>query len=347
MPRPLVLALLVAALAAPLRAQTLCPDCPERAPLLSEIASGDEVAERFLGEYVMAYRPEALGTTADLLRALTLRDSVVARLSPRVEGWFFADEEARYGQMEAFYEETAALALQPVQAEGMLFGLTAGELMEGLVTVLAPPDLVHYLDFTTAQGEGEGSEYPFGYLAPEIRMVLAGEALRRDFPSSPYVGATQEAYSRALLDLASLHHVVAEGFDEPQWFAGVGTSEFYPWAADDTALAEFVRLAETEGSRYHAPFAALLADPPEAVYGETLSLIVVGDPWASMEHAQARALALLDAGQDVAGPMIVDEEAWVVYRYYPQGDPRVQAAFDRADEAGLIPRRITYTPEVY
>ncbi|MEM6326331.1 MAG: hypothetical protein AAF791_04365 [Bacteroidota bacterium] len=332
--------------AASVHAQPLCAECPERAPLLSEIASGDDGAESALADYVMAYRPDALSSTADLLRALALRDSVVARLTPRVEPWFFADEAQRYEQMEAFYAEAEALALQPVAAEGMLFGLTTGPLMDGLVTVLAPPDLVHFLDFTEAEGDGEGGEYPFGTLDPEIRMVLAGEALRREFPSSPYVGATQEAFSRALLNLASLHPVTDEDAGFTQWMVGVGTSEFYPWASDNEALQAFAQAAELEGSRYAEPFSRLLLDPPSSD-GATLDVIVIGQPWDSREDAEARTLAHLDAGQDVAGPMPIGGRWHVVYRYYPTGDPRTRAAEDRADEIGLAPRTLIHTPEGY
>ncbi|MEM1056317.1 MAG: hypothetical protein AAGI52_12395 [Bacteroidota bacterium] len=341
------LVLLAALVAFPAQSQT-CPAAlaDERAPLVSGIAGDDAAAQEALAEYLCTYRAEALNTTDDLLRALTLRDTLIARLGPRVEGWFFADEEQRYAQMEAFYEETESLALQPVQAEGMLFGLTTGPLMDGLVTTLAPSDLALYLDFVEAEGSGEGGEYPFGWLDAEIRMILAGESLRRDFPASPYVAKTQEAYSRALLTLASLHPVPMDGMDSPTWFAGVGTSDFYPWASDAEALPTFVEEAEQTGSRYHAPFAALLADPPMADGGE-LEVIVIGDAWSSREDAEARALALLDAGQDIAGPMRLGESWYVVYRYYPTGDARLQPAFERAEEAGLQPRQFAYEPEVY
>ena len=342
----LVPLLFVALAALPAQAQT-CPPAGERVPLLREVAGDDGLAVQALDAYACAYTADRLNSTADLLRVLALRDTVLARLNPRVEEWFFADEAQRYEQMEAFDQETESLALVPVTAEGMLFGLARGPLMDGVATTLAPPDLVLYLDFVDAEGETQGGEYPFFRMDARVRMVLTGERLRREFPASPFVARTQEAYAEALLTLASLHPVTMPEMDTPTWFAGVGTSEFYPWASDDDALAAFVTEAEAEGSRYHAPFSALLARPPEAASETPLDVIVLGGEWESREDASARALAHLDSGQDVAGPMLIGDTWHVVYRYFPAGDARVQAAENRAEEVGLGPRTMRYTPPAY
>lgn len=340
----LPLATLALALTGTASAQDCSPSVAEqRAPILLQIAGDDPAAAEAVRAYVCAYRADALNTSADLFRAIALRDTLVSRLDLRVEGWFFSDEGERYDAAEALYAEAEALALRPVQAEGMIFGLTVGPLMDGVATVLAPADLIHYLDFADAEGEGAGSEYPFSWLDPEVRMILAGEALRRDFPASPYVGATQAAFAEALLTLASLHTVRIEGWDEPQWFAGVGTSEFYPWAAEREALQAFVDGAGEHGSRYAAPFAALLANPSEAD-GGPLAVVALAGEWGSHEDAAARTLAHLDAGQDVAGPLLIGDGWRVVYRYFPAGDARAGAALDAAEAAGLAVELVTYTP---
>ncbi|MEL6614681.1 MAG: hypothetical protein AAFQ43_03030 [Bacteroidota bacterium] len=344
---PILLALLLASGAS---AQALCEADPDqhraatRAPVLSEIASGDETAESTLHAYLCAYTPEALDSTPALLAALALRDSVISQVGARVEDWFFANEEQGYEQAEALYTETEALALQPVAAEGMIFNLAAAPLMDGVLTTLAPPDLIAYLDFMDARGASFSGEYPYMSLGEQIAMVQQGETLRRDYPSSPYVGETQEAFSEALLTLASLHPVLVEGMDDT-WMVGVGTSEFYPWLADGEALATF--LSESPGSRYAGPLASILADPPEAVAEGALDVIVLGDGYASRADAAARALAHLERGVDAVGPMQIDGSFYVVYRYYPAGDRRASVAYDRADAQGLRPASMTYTPEVY
>ncbi|OZC02231.1 hypothetical protein [Rubricoccus marinus] len=318
---------------------------PERAPLLSEIASGDDEAEMFLHLYLCAYAPEALATPGDLVRVVTFRDSLVARLSPRMETWFFAPEGERYDDAEALYAETAALGLIPVQAEGMIFGLTQGRFADEALLRLAPPDLALYLTFVAAEGEGAGGEYPFGDLDAEAQMIVAGEQLRAEYPSSPYVGATQEAFGRALLTLASLHPVAMEGMDEPQWMAGVATTEFFPWMASREPLAAFVR--DARASRYQKPLAAILADPPDAGVEGGMDVLVLGGPLNAREHAEARALAHLDSGIDVVGPLLLDDAWYVVYRYYPQGDNRINTAYERAVEMGLELEVMDYVPEVY
>lgn len=346
--RILSLAILLSASGA--SAQALCEADPSqhqaatRAPILSQIASGDGDAQDTLHAYLCAYTPEALDSTPALLAALALRDSVVSQLGSRVETWFFADEDRGYEQAEALYTEAAALALQPISAEGMLFDLAPAPMMDGVLTTLGTPDIRAYVDFMDARGASLGGEYPYMGLDPQIQMILAGERLRSEYPSSPYVAKTQEAFSEAILTLASLHPVHMEGIDG-QWLVGVATTEFYPWAADSDALAEVARVAST--SRYAKPLAAILANPPIATSEGPMSVVVVSDAYASREDAAARALAFLDRGIDVVGPMVIDDGWYVVYRYYPADERSADVAFDRAGAMGLSPEVLTYTPEVY
>ena len=338
------LAVLLVLLASALPAFAQAPACPdglldELAPTYHEVVAEDISARAHLDAYLCALQPDALNTTADLLRLLALRDSVIETVGPVLEVWH-AETETPDWQVtfEALYSEAEAMALQPVQAEGMIFGLTYGPLPDGVQTVLAPGDLSLAIDLMTVEGQTAGGEYPFSDLAAEVDIVLIGEELRSRYPASPYLYDSQEAFGEALLTLASLHPVSDES-ELDTWYAGVATAEFYPWAGDREALEQFVETGVE--SRYHAPLSAILASPPVAVSEGDLELLVAARA-ESREEAAARSLAWLDEGVDVVGPLWLGEgDDWaVVYRYFPAGDSRLDAAEARADAHGLGLERV-------
>lgn len=309
----------------------------ETAPTVRAIAARDASAADWLDRYACALAeatsPESLAVV------VTLRDSVVAHVGPLVEPWFdesgaTAAEDWRMS-FDAMFAETEGLALRPIQSEGVLFGLTTAAFAPEL-RALAPPDLGLHIDALTAVGGTMGGEYPFASLDAEVDLIRASEALRARFPASPYVAATQEAFGRALLDLASLHPVAGDEF-EAIWYAAVATTDPYPWEGDREALERFV--AEAAESRYHAPLARILADPPLAASEGELTVLVAARSF-SLESAQALALAWLDSGVDVVGVLPLRDRLAVVYRYAPSGDARL-AAFERsARELGLTVDRV-------
>lgn len=338
----LVLALGLLASAFSARAQT--PDCPDgmlrvAAPTYHAVVEHEISARAHLEAYLCALQPDALTTTSDLLRLLALRDSVIETVGPLLETWDMeaggADWQTTF---EAFFSEAEAIGLSPVQAEGFVFGLTHAPLPDGIVTALAPPDLALAIDLLDLEGRTQGSEYPFADLDAEVDLVLTAETLRARYPASAYLSPSQEAFGEALLTLASLHPV--DGYEE-QWFAGVAMSEFYPWAGDREALQRFVR--EGSASRYHAPLSAILANPPLAALESDLELLVAARA-GSREEAVARALAWLDEGVDVVGPLWLGADDWgVIYRYYPVGDARLDAAEASALDLGLDVERVRRT----
>ena len=320
---------------------TACPDglLLAQAPTYHAVVENDISARAHFEAYLCALQPDQLNTTSDLLRLLALRDSVIENVGPLLETWDMESNGADWQtNFDAFFEEAEAIGLSPVQAEGMIFGLTPAPLADGIVTTLAPPDLVLAIDLQDIEGRTQGSEYPFADLDAEVDLVLMGEEMRRRYPASLYLAQSQDAFAEALLTLASLHPV--DGFEE-QWFAGVAMSEFYPWAGDEQALQRFVN--EGTASRYHVPLSAILANPPEAALESDLELLVAARAGSSKEAA-ARALAWLDEGVDVVGPLWLGADDWgVIYRYYPVGDARLDAAEMRAEEHGLSVERVRRT----
>ncbi|MEO0560263.1 MAG: hypothetical protein AAF170_19015 [Bacteroidota bacterium] len=321
------------------------PDCPDgvllaEAPTYHAVVENNISARAHFEAYLCALQPDQLNTTSDLLRLLALRDSVIENVGPLLETWNMESNGADWQtNFDAFFEEAEAIGLSPVQAEGMIFGLTRAPLPDGIVTTLAPPDLALAIDLMDIQGRTEGSEYPFADLDAEVDLILTAETLRDLYPASPYVVQSQEAFGEALLTLASLHPV--EGYEE-QWFAGVAMSEFYPWAGDEQALRRFVN-ESSDSSWYHAPLSAILANPPVASLERDLELLVAARA-GSREEAAARALAWLDEGVDVVGPLWLGADDWgVIYRYYPVGDARLDAAEARAEAHGLSVERVRRT----
>ncbi|GAB5536235.1 MAG: hypothetical protein Rubg2KO_24840 [Rubricoccaceae bacterium] len=337
----LVLALIVSALPA----QSQSSDCPDglllaAAPTYHAVVENDISARAHVDAYLCALQPDALNTTADLLRLLALRDSVIENVGPLLEMWDMESNGADWQtSFEALFSEAEAIGLSPIQAEGMIFGLTRAPLPDGIVTVLAPPDLALAIDLQDIEGRTMGSEYPFSDLDAEVDLVLMGEEMRRRYPASPYLSQSQEAFSQALLTLASLHPV--EGTEMNVWFAGVAMSEFYPWAGDQKALRRFVD--EGTASRYHAPLSAILASPPVVSLESDVELLVAARA-GSREEASARALAWLDEGIDVVGPLWLGADDWaVIYRYYPAGDARLDAAETQAETHGISVERVRRT----
>lgn len=335
-----VLGLLASAFVA--SAQT--SDCPDGmlladAPTYYAVVENDIAARAHFEAYLCALQPEALNTTSDLLRLLALRDSVVENVGPLLEMWDMEADGADWQTtFEAFFAEAEAIGLSPIQAEGMIFGLTWAPLPEGLVTTLAPPDLALAIDLMDMEGRTQGSEYPFADLNAEVDLVLTAEQLRARYPASPYVFQSQEAFGEALLTLASLHPV--DGYEE-QWFAGVAMSEFYPWAGDREALQRF--MDEGTSSRYHGVLSSVFANPPVAALESDLELLVAARA-GSREEAVARALAWLDEGIDVVGPLWLGADDWgVIYRYYPVGDARLEAAEASAEDHGIKVERVRRT----
>lgn len=308
----------------------------DAAPVFAEITAGVPATRAILEAYACALVD--LDSEARLRAVLVERDTVIARVGPLIEGWQ-ERVEAGSGDASGVYEaldtQSQALAVRVVGAEGFLFGLTYAAFAPSVRT-LASPALTLHLDALVAEGGTVGGEYPYGSLDAEVDLIVAAEALRARFPASPYVSTGQPAFGRALLDLASLHPVA--GLDNlDTWFAGVATNEFYPWAGDREALVRFV--AEATDSRYHAPLAAILADPPEsAAEGEIEVLIVARE--TTREAAEARALEWLDGSVDVVGVLAGDASAAVVYRYAPTGDARLDAWALRARAQGLAPERV-------
>lgn len=340
-----VLTLLLVASSMALQAQPAeCPDglLDALAPTYQKVVASDIATRSHLDAYLCALRYEALNSTSDLLRALALRDSVIEHVGSALEVWHAEYEGPEWQEtFEALFSEAEAMALRPIQAEGMIFGLTYGPLPDGVQTVLAPPDLSLAIDLLEIEGRTMGSEYPFSDLEAEVDLILLGEEMRRTYPASPYLPPSQEAFGQALLTLASLHPLADDELD--MWYAGVATSEFYPWAGDVDALQRFVQIATD--SRYHAPLSAILASPPVAVPEGDLELLVAARA-SSREEATARTLAWLDEGIDVVGPIWLGADDWgVAYRYFPAGDLRLDAAEARAEAQGLSVERVRYSPD--
>ena len=326
----LLLAVLVPAVAAqpcdgPAR---LADDAPE----LARLAGGDAAALASLHAYVCAF---ARADAATLDHVVSLRDSVILHLGRRVEAAAYDEGDPpplRAGR--SLYDDAADLGLRLVSVEGFDVGLAPAPLPQRLRSQ-ASAALGLYLDALAAIGDTQGGEYPYLDLGAELDVIRLGEALRERFPASPYVAATQGAFGQAVLDLAGLHPV--RGGDG-QWLAGPVSNSFWPFAGDRAALAWFVR--DARGSRYYAPLAAILADPPESTTDGAVDLLVVARR-PTWDGARAHALELLDAGIDVVGPVSLGErDVAVLYRYFPAGDARLDAAEARAVAHGLDVERV-------
>lgn len=307
------------------------------APTYAAALAADAGTRDLLAAYACQMRPEAIRTMDDLLAAAVARDTVIARVAPVLEAWHSATEHADLSAVfKALFEESDALALRVVQAEGMVTGLAYGGFSPHVLARTASPDLRLALHLRDLEGQTMGGEYPFMSLDAEVDLVVAAERLRADYPASPFLPWSQEVFGQALTTLASLHP--ARGIETDQWFALPTTNDYWPWAADRAALERFV--LEATDSRYHASLAAILADPPESAVAGDLELLVVARE-ASWEAAHARTLAWLDRGVDVVGPVWLGEgDLAVLYRYFPVGDARLGDAAVRAETHGLAVERV-------
>lgn len=330
------LALLALLLTSAASSQAPCADPEAETPQVVRFLASDAEAMESLVAYLCRLRD--LNATHDLLDAVILRDTVAVRLDRWLDA-FAMDPAMEWGseEQQALFAELERLALQPLTAEGFVTGTVPGAFPPDVMDAHAPEDLALYLAFREAEGASFSGEYPYLDLSPQIEMIRLGERLRALAPASPYVAATQEAFLQALATLTSLH-AVAEGGSEATWLTGVGTSEFWPFAADGGALARIVE--EQPASRYAPVFARILASPPALDPTLETAFVVVAET-PDVTSAQARYAAFVDAGVDVVGwlpPVERDGPYAIVYRYYPTGfDPRVDRAIDALDAMGIEP----------
>ncbi|HYG67363.1 MAG TPA: hypothetical protein VD838_06875, partial [Anaeromyxobacteraceae bacterium] len=260
----------------------------ERLPMLDAVLGDDAAGRAALHALArVAFYPETIQTTEHLVEAFALRDSTVAHLGPRVEPYFFEEED--YQRLEAFFQEAAAVGIEAATAEGFVFGAGPGDFLPEQLAALAPPDFALYQRFRAAHSRSLNGEYPFSSMEDRRLLVVLGERLVFEHAASPYAAAVREDFEAAVLLFTSLHRFGDE------WFVGPATTSYYPWASTDESHRLFV--AEDTGSRYHAAVAALLADPPEVdSTGVVEAVVVMTGP---REGVERRVLDALAAGNDL------------------------------------------------
>ena len=297
-------------------------------PTVDAVLGDDRRNREFLHDYARrALHPQTITTQGHLTEVFALRDSVLAHLDPRVEEHFA--EEVDYSALERFVDEARSVGLEPISAEGMLFGVGAGNLLPEKVAALATEDFRLYTRFQTAKALSMSGEYPFLDLEPQRQMILFGEELVYSHQESTFIASVQTDFEGALRLFMSLHRAEGE-----QWCVGPATNDFYPWASGDAAHQAFA--FENETSRFHKAVQDLLRLPSDAS-AEQLDVVVAATSLGESE-TDRMILENLERGIAMQRLSLRIEDgptSAAVYRYFPAGDPRVQQAVSDAQGVGL------------
>lgn len=280
-----------------------------------------------LGGYASAaLHPQEIRSEAKLLSLLQTRKNILVGLTSVFDQ---IPSEKVNEQLSDIQKELGRIGIEVKTNKGNYVGFQSADAFQKIISSYATDPFTYYQAFLKAQEKAQMGEFPFNDMEPYQDMVVAGEKLMTDFPTSVHYQSIRTDFREALRNFVGVFVLQEGGYTSERLDSPMANSE-----RNATETETHKQFVVKHASSSYAPIVtsmlamqSQIAKKPENIYA------IHAATASSLEEAREKQFELLNQGEDVLHILPYDagtqqESYLLVYRFFDDEELSLQCLDD-------------------
>lgn len=292
-------------------------------PATHRLLSDNGKPEALLEMYAQsAMNEEAIKSESQLIDLLQSRNEALLELNQAFDQ---ISAENLDQQLPEIQSELETIGIELNMTNGTFSGLKSAEAFEEIISIYSSDPFIYYQAFIQAQEKVQASEFPFADMEPYKEMVVAGEKLMTDFPSSNHYQAIQADFQEALSHFVGIFLLKEGGYATERVNSPLEYSDSYT-----TETETHKQFVEQHASSRYAPIISRMLESKSSISKKPENIYAIHRETAgSMQEAREKQFDLLNKGEDVLHILPYDagtqQEAFLLtYRFFDDEEASLQ-----------------------